>query len=114
MGGCTATASINVSVNRDLRIFVPNAFSPNDDGINDLFMIYSGNQINLVKSFQVMNRWGDLIFTANDFQPEDPDNAWDGSFNGKMLNPGVYIYLAEVELADGEVVVISGDVTLLY
>lgn len=114
IGGCTATASINVSVNRDLRIFVPNAFSPNDDGINDLFMIYSGNQINLVKSFQVMNRWGDLIFTANDFQPEDPENAWDGSFNGKMLNPGVYIYLAEVELADGEVVVISGDVTLLY
>ncbi|MEM6723128.1 MAG: gliding motility-associated C-terminal domain-containing protein, partial [Bacteroidota bacterium] len=111
--GCSASteASIEVDINRG--VYFPNAFSPNNDGVNDLFQVYGDNSVTIVRELRIFDRWGELLFTANDFQPDDPTFGWDGTMKGQELNPGVYVYFAEVEFIDGVVVPISGDVTLI-
>lgn len=112
--GCVATDFINVFVEKQRRIFIPNAFSPNDDGVNDLFYINAGNDVQRISSFQVLDRWGNLVFQAQDFPANDPNFAWDGRFNGQRINTGVYVYFAEIELVDGEVIIEKGELTLMY
>ncbi len=114
VNGCTATASTAVTVLRRLDVYVPNAFSPNGDGINDLLMIFAkANQIAVVRSFKIFTRWGESVFVQSDFQPNDPAYGWDGRHRGKPLDVGVYAWFAEVELLNGERVVLKGDVTLV-
>ena len=112
--GCVDQESITISVKKDRPIYIPNVFSPNGDGINDLFMIYDGDyEIQEVRYFNIFNRWGEVVFEGRNFQPEDPDFAWDGRFNGEILNPGVYVYVAEVEFIDGIRIIYQGDVTIM-
>ena len=59
------------------------------------------------------DRWGDLIFTADNFLPNDPSFGWNGAFRGEQLNAGVFVYYAEVLFEDGEVVSYQGDITLI-
>ncbi|HFA50174.1 MAG TPA: gliding motility-associated C-terminal domain-containing protein [Bacteroidetes bacterium] len=95
-------------------IYVPNAFSPNGDGINDIFQIYAGgNGIAKVNSFRIFSRWGESVFEYFDFQPNDPQFGWDGKHKGQEMNPAVFAWFAEVELIDGDVRLLKGDVTLL-
>ncbi|MBK9103821.1 MAG: gliding motility-associated C-terminal domain-containing protein [Saprospiraceae bacterium] len=112
--GCPATDNILITVSKDRRVYIPNAFSPNGDGVNDLFFV-SGDldQIVSVKKFQVYNRWGSLLHEASDFQPNDESKGWDGTFNSELLNPGVFVYTAEVEFIDGVTKIYTGDVTLI-
>ena len=113
--GCSNGTAVRVVVDRSKTIYVPNAFSPtNLDGINDNFMIYSKPGVVVqINSFQVYSRWGQLVYEDYDFPPNDPAYGWDGMNDGKMLNPGVFVYYAEVELIDGTVEIIKGDVALV-
>ncbi|HMO39071.1 MAG TPA: gliding motility-associated C-terminal domain-containing protein [Saprospiraceae bacterium] len=111
--GCIATADLTVFVQETQRVFLPTAFSPNGDGINDLFYVSAAQEIQRVKAFRVMNRWGVMVFNRENFAPNDPTLGWDGRFNGAALPNGVYVYVAELESATGQTIVISGDVTLL-
>ena len=111
--GCTATDRITVFLRKSQEVYIPNAFSPDNDGTNDIFMIYSGNNVKEVKSFFIFNRWGESMFEGYNFLPGDPSFGWDGSHRGEMLNAGVYIYMAEIEFQDGEVVIFKGDVVLM-
>ena len=112
--GCTKKAAVNLIVAKDYKVFVPSAFSPNGDGNNDLFYINADtDQILTVRKFQVINRWGDLIYQAANFQPNDPQYSWDGTYNGQPLNAQVLAYFVEMEFINGEIVVIKGDVTLV-
>jgi gliding motility-associated-like protein len=89
-------------------------FSPNGDGINDvLFISGDENQIVSIKKFQVFNRWGELLHETSGFQPNDPSNGWDGRFKNVLMNPGVFVYRAEIEYIDGVTEVVTGDVTLV-
>ena len=110
---CTAIDQIAVVVNRDRKIFIPNAFSPNDDGTNDLFMIQSGVGVVQVKTFRIFDRYGAMIFEQQNFLPNDPSFGWDGQLNGREMNTGVYVYVAEIEFLDGLVEVFKGDVLLM-
>lgn len=113
--GCAASASLTIRVDRKLKVFVPNAFSPNNDGKNDFFIINAaGNQIEVINSLQVLDRWGNLMFQRNDFMPNDEQFAWDGTFRGQRVNSGVYIYFAEITLQDGSTVQRQGEVTVIY
>lgn len=87
-------------------LFVPSAFSPNGDGINDILMIM-GKGIKSVK-FDIYNRWGERVFYS-----EDKDSGWDGSFRGQKAMPGVYAYRAYVEYLDGTNKTQKGNVTLV-
>jgi len=81
--GCTATDSVIVWVDIDFN--VPNAFTPNGDGLNDLFTIQTDLLISY--SITIYNRWGSVIFASNDVRI-----GWDGNFQGKPQEIGVYIY----------------------
>jgi len=111
-GSCTATDEITVNVDVSRNVFIPNVFSPNNDGQNDLFMIYGGKGVAGVKVFKVYDRWGELIWENQNIRTDDPAQAWDGTFRGKTLNPAVYVYYAEVEFDDGQIIPYKGDVTL--
>lgn len=112
--GCTATASVAVTVLRRVDVYVPNVFSPNGDGINDLLVVFAKeNQIAQVESFKVFTRWGESVYEAANFQPNDATAGWDGTHRGKKLDVGVYAWFAVLELVNGEQVVVEGDVTLL-
>ena len=88
-------------------IFVPNSFSPNGDGKNDVFKVYS----NLVASMdlKIFNQWGELLFSTSNLS-----GGWDGNFKGKAQPSGVYIYAVRVKLIDGTEVVRKGAVNLLH
>jgi gliding motility-associated-like protein len=111
--GCTTTDIVQISVDRKGGIYIPNAFSPNGDGINDEFRIYTNESVSRVISFQVFNRWGGLVHEVKDKAPNDPGIAWDGNFLGKTAQAGVYIFSLEVERIDQHVEIINGATVLL-
>lgn len=111
--GCTATDDITVEVIKNFDTFIPNAFSPNNDGINDVFMIFGGKSVAAVSRLVVYNRWGELVHEAAGFPPNSSVFGWDGTFKGKPLSPGVFVYYTEVIFLDGTVQALKGDVTLI-
>ncbi len=111
--GCTATDSILVTVFSERRVFIPNAFSPNFDGFNDVFYIFSETAVESVVTFQIFDRWGELVFRGDNFPANDPRFGWDGHFNGQPMNPGVFVYFAKIRFIDGEEFMFKGDVTIL-
>jgi len=113
LNGCSATDELTISLTRRVRLFIPNAFSPNDDGYNDRFVVNAGNDVAIIKTFRVWNRWGGLLFEQQNFQANDPNYGWDGKARGQMMTPGVYVYSIEFELLGGEVIQEKGDVSLV-
>lgn len=114
--GCPTSDSSFVSIIKeyDGRFYVPNAFSPNDDGFNDIFYIYSKpNTIETIESLQIFNRWGEIVFGNGEHQPDDPSKGWDGKLNGRFMKPSVFVWKAKVRFLDGEARIYYGDVTLL-
>lgn len=106
--GCTGTDSIKVFVNNDKVLYIPNAFSPNGDGENDIFKIYTYNNSIRKLTFQIHNRWGELVF-----QTSDINEGWDGTKNGKSLDAGVYVYTVHIIYLDGDPYKKQGSVTLI-
>ncbi len=112
--GCTATAQTLVVVDKERRVYIPNAFSPNGDGQNDALTVFSDMlSVAQVNTFQIFSRWGEKLFENNDFQPNQASEGWDGLFGNKMMMSGVYVFFAEVEFLDGHREIYKGDVTLL-
>jgi len=111
--GCETELLTEVRVIKNRNVFIPTAFSPNNDGINDVLHIHAGANVSQVVDFKVFDRYGTLVHQAQNFQPEDPNAAWNGRFRSQMLNQGVYVYYAEIEYVDGENYRVQGDVTLL-
>ena len=110
---CTEVADVFINVFKKRQVFVPNAFSPNGDGINDFFMPYSGKDVLKIIEFRVFDRQGNNVFYAADLLPGDFTNGWDGHFKGQMMQPGVFAWFASVVFIDGVEVVFKGDVTLV-
>jgi gliding motility-associated-like protein len=110
--GCATEDEIIVYVNNKKRIFIPNVFSPNGDGFNDVFMIYGGLGIDEIESFQIFSRWGDLVFAENNFQPNDSTKGWNGSFKGERMNPAVFVFFAKIKYTNGETEIMKGDLFL--
>jgi gliding motility-associated-like protein len=111
--GCTERTESSITVNRNIRVFVPNAFSPNEDGVNDKFRPFIGSKVKSVNYFSVYDRWGSQLYHAKNFTPNDPDIGWDGLFKGSSALAGVYVFIMELTLITGEVETFRGDVTLL-
>lgn len=95
-------------------IYVPNAFSPNDDGVNDKFTFFSDNGSGeLIETLQVYDRYGDQMFDATEIPISTPYYGWDGTARGKPMNPGVYTYYGIVRFGNGFRKLFKGDVTLV-
>ena len=112
--GCFGTDQIIVDIDKNRNVFIPNAFSPNGDGVNDFFKIYTGVGVQRVNYFRIFDRWGEQVFQDDSFLPGDfYIGGWDGRFKGKQMDNGVFVYIAEVQFVDGIVLLYRGDVTLV-
>lgn len=110
--GCEAIDDINVLIKEKLKVYIPNAFSPNNDGINDKFTIYADPDKWLIENLSIYDRWGEMVFTKNDFEPSDPSLGWNGKFHDKQMNTGVFVYYAVVRSKSGQIYELKGDVTV--
>jgi len=111
--GCSASASVRVLVKNRVDIYIPNVFSPNGDGENDLWTVHGGASVLTLNSLQIFDRWGDMVYSLQDPLPINAWPGWDGVFRGDPVNPGVFVYYLEVKLTNGEVVLKKGDVTVV-
>jgi gliding motility-associated-like protein len=103
--GCPDSVSRSVTVWPEQNFYIPNAFTPNGDGINDEFYVYAQPGANVV-SFQVYDRWGEKV--------HDGIYPWDGTYRGQPLEPGIYAYIATIQLIDQtQAVQNKGSVTLI-
>ena len=104
---------MEVRVRFDKQVYIPNAFSPNGDGRNDLFYLFGGPDVAIILRLRVFDRWGELVYKEQNLPPNQPAGAWDGTFRGQRLNPGMFIYIAEVEFINRQVEVFKGEVNLV-
>lgn len=112
--GCSDKDSKKIIVKKGVNIFIPNIFTPNGDGNNDkVFISTNDKEIKRILSFQIYDRWGEKVYEAKDYLPNDPNNGWDGTLKGQKCNPGVFAYWTEIELFDGTRQILKGDVTLI-
>jgi gliding motility-associated-like protein len=111
--GCITSDSVLIVVDPYKPIYIPNVISANFDGINDELTVYGNNAAIDVGSFQIFDRWGNMLWERTNFELNDPSLGWDGTVNGKPVNPGVYTYLAVVNFLDEIPVPFYGTVTVL-
>lgn len=111
--GCVATDQIAFQVVRNRDVYIPNVFSPNGDGLNDLFTLYSDADVVEITVMEIYSRWGELVFKKDGFLPNDETLGWDGTFDGDHLNPGVYVYRIAVRYGDDFMKDFAGDVTII-
>ena len=108
--GCTYTDSVKIhciTINcGKTNIFIPNAFTPNDDGKNDR-LCFSGEWVETFK-IAIFTRWGELVYES-----EDINECWDGKYKNNACMPGVYVYVITITCEDGQKSDIKGDVTLI-
>ncbi len=93
--------------------FIPNIFSPDGDGINDVVFVQTNSKITEVTFFRIVDRWGNMVFEDQLFQPNDPTHGWDGRFKEKPLNPGVFLYWIEMKTDDGNIITRRGDLSMI-
>ncbi|MCO6489898.1 MAG: T9SS type B sorting domain-containing protein, partial [Phaeodactylibacter sp.] len=111
--GCTATDRATIIVEKGRGLYAPSAFSPNEDGRNDRYTLFTGPDVAEIKIFRIFDRWGNLVFESTPFEPNIEDLGWDGTFNGEPMDPAVFVFYAEVEYVDGFTEVAEGDFVLL-
>jgi gliding motility-associated-like protein len=111
--GCRNTGSVTVIVIcKNANVFMPNTFSPNNDGSNDIFYP-RGQGINRVKTLRVFNRWGEIVFESKDFPVNDPNYGWSGMYKNNKAQPGVYVYQVEFYCDNGDIIRLEGNISLI-
>lgn len=111
--GCTAQDQVKVLVTcTEANIFVPNTFTPNGDGMNDVFYI-RGKGIFAIKSLKIFSRWGELIFDKKEVTPNDPNHGWNGMYKGAFASSDTYVYQLEVLCNNSQVLRYNGTISLI-
>jgi gliding motility-associated-like protein len=95
------------------RVYLPNVFSPDDDGENDRLVAHFGGEVAEVLSARVYDRWGGLVAEQKGVPTLGAFEVWDGAFRGKPAAPGVYAAVLVLRLLDGQVVQTAGDISLI-
>lgn len=108
---CAASGTISVKVSSPIRI--PNSFSPNGDGLNDIFYLIGGIERDLIKDFSIYNRWGKRMFQVKNILPNNRGYGWDGTYKGELQSGGNYTYIAVVISANGTEQMYNGALMLI-
>lgn len=106
--GCKTSDSLRIIISQEHSIFVPDAFSPNADGINDTFRPFTKDNQYQLQSMRIHDRWGNQILDC-----KAADCSWDGKFRGIELQPGIYVYALEFISPTNEKININGEVVLV-
>jgi gliding motility-associated-like protein len=109
---CVDSAVVWVLVDKTRRLFAPNVFSPNGDGQNDFFALQSPD-VGILRTLQIFDRWGNVLFRSNNEILGSPTSRWDGRAAGEEAKAGVYLWYAMIEYPDGQKQAFSGDLTLM-
>jgi gliding motility-associated-like protein len=111
--GCINTGEITVVVvcNGE-NFFIPNTFSPNGDGSNDIFYV-RGKGLFRIRSLRIFNRLGEVVFEKREFAPNDPSQGWDGKYKANRPKADVYVYQVELYCDGGQIVQFAGNVALI-
>jgi gliding motility-associated-like protein len=104
--GCRGQTTFEVVVLSEYIIYIPNAFTPDNNGVNDIFRIYAKGVKNI--TLQIFNRWGEKIFHSTKLE-----DGWDGTYHNKEMTPSVYVYVAQLEFLNGYKTIKKGSVTLI-
>ena len=114
--GCMGADTINLTIDRNRNVYLPNIFSPNVDGTNDFFEVFADPlSVEKINYLRVYDRWGNMVFDSPAFSPVESryvGNRWNGYYQDREANIGVYIYACEVKFIDGLVITFRGDVML--
>lgn len=111
--GCTSSGEVTVVVVcNEQNFFIPNTFSPNNDGNNDLFYP-RGSGITRIQSMRIFNRWGELVFERRNFAANDPAMGWNGMHKGKKAETDAYVYVIELVCENSVIIPYKGNVTLI-
>jgi gliding motility-associated-like protein len=108
--GCIDTSAqqcINIYIS-PVPFYMPNAFTPNGDGVNDLIEVYGNQNEFIYLSIKIYDRWGEKVFEST-----DAGFKWDGTYRGTPLPPGVYVYLLNITFRNGQSVTNKGSITLI-
>jgi gliding motility-associated-like protein len=108
VNGCKAEDTVSIQVNNETNVFVPNAFTPNNDGVNDQFKMFGDLGNIYFMEVAVFDRWGEKVYESN-----DPNFEWDGTYRGEPAPTGVYVYVATAVFNNGTHRDMKGSVTLL-
>jgi gliding motility-associated-like protein len=112
-GGCVSRDQISVSVFcNNANVFVPNTFSPNGDGNNDVFYP-RGKGVYMIQNFRIFNRWGDVVYEQLNIQPNEMAKGWTGLHKGKPAPSDVYIYSMDVVCENNVMLNYKGNVALI-
>lgn len=111
--GCLAKDTYTISIGKKRNIFVPNIFSPNFDGVNDIFYIEGGIDVIRITDLIIYDRWGTLIFHKPEVTKNNQSDGWNGRFNGNLSPQGVYSYHFLVYFTDGKTRRYEGSITLM-
>lgn len=110
---CAAYDTVVIKLTCDEgRVYVPSAFTPDNNGKNDVFYI-KGKGVRIIKSFQVFGRWGEIVFEKKNINIDDRSSAWDGNYKGQPAPAGTYVYVAELICDTGQPFVVKGTVVLV-
>ncbi|MCC7507171.1 MAG: gliding motility-associated C-terminal domain-containing protein [Saprospiraceae bacterium] len=111
--GCMALDTVRVKVRKDRPIYAPNAFAPDNPGLNDHFTLFGGPAAERILLLRVYDRWGSLIFEGKDLDLGELNQGWDGTYRGDPVNNGVFTWYALVRFVDHVEVPYEGDVTVI-
>lgn len=112
-GGCSARDKVTIFVIcNGANVFIPNTFSPNNDGANDVFYP-RGYGLFKIKNLRIYNRWGQVVFERANFNANDASNGWDGTYKGVKLNPDVFVYTIDLVCENNSVLTYKGNVALI-
>lgn len=113
VNGCSAQDEVQVTVIGGSSIYAPNAFSPNGDGVNDEFRLFTDNSIQRIEYLRIFDRWGGLVYEKTGFNSNSGEGVWDGTANGKAANLGTYVFVAKALSLDGTTHLISSEFNLI-
>ncbi len=109
---CTDSAIARVLVDNTRKIFVPNIFTPNFDGVNDVVSVYSPDY-GVIESFAIMDRWGSVLYAVHNVMINDVNAGWDGRVGGREAPEGTYIWNARIRFLDQRSEAFAGTVALI-
>ena len=111
--GCISSRNVTLLVIcNNKNFFIPNTFSPNNDGANDRFYP-RGTGIDRIQALRIFNRWGELVFEKRNFPANDAASGWDGSYKGKSAVTDTYIYMIDIICENANIITYKGNVTLI-
>ncbi|MGC4101992.1 PKD domain-containing protein [Ferruginibacter sp.] len=112
-GGCKTRDRVTVFVIcNGANVFIPNTFSPNGDGVNDVFYP-RGTGLFSIKTLRIFNRWGEVVYEKNGFMPNDVNAGWNGTVKGIRQNPDVFVYTVDILCDNSTVLTLKGNVALI-